>query len=359
MDKVRLGVIGTSGWTDLIYLGKLKDDPLIEVSAICGRNGERTAAVAAQHGIGSSYTDYRALLAHPGLDGVIIATPDDEHMAMTLDAIREGLHVLCEKPLANSATDARRMLGAAEAAGVKHMVMFTWRWQPHFQYVKAILDEGSLGRIYRAQFSFITSFALDRNYQWRMDPARANGVVGDLGSHMIDIGNWMLGEVAGVSADLGTAWSRDGIAGHEGPTGNDYAHLTLRYASGVQGVVDVTNVSHNGDRLVKHVVRIEAENGALELEHVFTGALAGVTLRRFGSGGEPETLTVPDSFYGASNPDDFLDVYATEPVGARGFGRAIRDGTKPSPDFADGVRAQAVVDAALRSNRERRWVEVA
>ena len=177
---------------------------------------------------------------------------------------------------------------------------------------------------------------------------------------MIDLGNWMFGKVASVSADLGTASSRAGIAGHEGVTGNDHAHLTLRFASGAQGVVDVTNVSHNADRLVRHVLRIEAEKATLELDHVFLGDHARLTLHWMGAGEEkPRTLDVPQAFYGRSDPKNFLDVYATEPVGARAFAVAIRGGTRPSPDFADGVRAQEVVDAALQSNRERRWVDIA
>src|SRR5688572_2143103 len=109
-DKVRLGIIGTSDWTDLIYLKTLANDPYAKIVAICGRNGARASAVAAQHGIGEAYADYRKLLAHPGLDGVIIATPDDEHLPMTIAAIDAGLNVLCEKPLANNSQDARRML---------------------------------------------------------------------------------------------------------------------------------------------------------------------------------------------------------------------------------------------------------
>jgi predicted dehydrogenase len=355
--KVKLGVIGTSWWTDFIYLDKLKGDPLVEVAAICGRDSVRLQERAAQYGIARTYTDYRALIADKALDGVVIATPDDEHLPMALAAIDAGVPVLCEKPLANSAADARRLLDAAEAKGVPHMILFTWRWLPHFQFVKSLIDEGAFGRIYRTQFGFITSFALDRNYQWRMDPRRANGVVGDLGSHMIDLGNWMFGAVESVSADLGTAWSREGIAGHEGATGNDHAHLTLRFASGAQGVVDVTNVSHNTDRLVRHVLRIEAEKAALELEHVFTGEHAKVSIHWLGAGEEKtRVLEVPDSYFGRSDRANFIDIFATEPIGARGFALAIRDGVKPSPSFADGVRAQEVVDAALQSHRERRWV---
>jgi predicted dehydrogenase len=357
--KVRLGIVGTSAWAEMIYLKTLQSDPDAEIVAICGRNREHTDAVASRYGIREVHTDYNKLFAHSDLDGVIIATPDDQHLPMALAAIETGLHVLCEKPLANTASDARRMLDAAEAAQLRHMVMFTWRWQPHFQYLKSLIAEGVFGRVFRAQFSFIANFAQDDAYQWRLDPKRANGVIANLGSHMIDLGHWMLGPVTSVSADLGTAHSRATIPGHEGGSGYDIAHVTLRFANGAQGVVDVTEVSHSADRFMRHVVRIEAEKASLEIDHVFLGALAGVTLRWFGAGEQQSRLLdIPDQFYGTSDRQNVLGVYATEPVGARGFVAAIRDGTRPSPDFEDGWRAQHVIDAAIASHADRRWVDI-
>jgi predicted dehydrogenase len=88
-----------------------------------------------KHGIDATYTNYRKMIADGGLDAIVVASPDDQHLQMTLAAIEKGLHVLCEKPLANTAADARVMLEAAERAGVRHMVLFTWRWQPHFQFL--------------------------------------------------------------------------------------------------------------------------------------------------------------------------------------------------------------------------------
>ncbi|HKF87032.1 MAG TPA: Gfo/Idh/MocA family oxidoreductase [Propionibacteriaceae bacterium] len=101
------------------------------------------------------------LIANGGIDAVVVATPDDQHPSMTLAAVDHGLHVLCEKPLANNAADARRMLEAAQRRGAKHMVLFTWRWQPHYQYLKSLIEDGIFGDVYRAQFSFIAGFARD------------------------------------------------------------------------------------------------------------------------------------------------------------------------------------------------------
>lgn len=359
-DKVRLGIIGTSGWVEMLYLNGLRDCPDVELVALCGRNAERLHDVAARFGVAGTHTDYRELLARGDLDAVAVVVPDDLHREITLAAIGQGLHVLCEKPLANSAADARQMLDAALAAGVRHMVLFTWRWQPHFQYVKSLVEAGTFGRIYRTQLSFITNFGHDCRYQWRLDPKRANGVVGDLGSHLFDLSRWLCGEeITAVSADLGTAVSRRHIPGHEaGPSNNDFAHVTCRYASGAQGVVDVTNVSHDGDRIVEHILRIEGEAAALELGHVLFGAGARLSMRLLKAGGEIVEIDVPADYYGNASREDPLSVYRSAPVGIRGFVAAIRNDRAPAPDFEDGWRAQRLVDAALLSHQQRRWVEV-
>jgi len=359
MERVRVGIIGTSGWADLMYFNNLKGRPDVELVGVSGRNPRTLAETAGRHGVAATYTDYRQLIAEGGLDAVVIAAPDDQHLEMTLAAIDKGLHVLCEKPLANNAGDARRMLEAAGRRGVKHMVMFTWRWQPHNQFIKTMIDEGTLGRVYRAQFSFIGGFARDMVYQWRQDPARANGVLGDLGSHMVDLMRWYFGEIASVSADLGTSIPREGIAGHEAGSGNDSAHLALRLASGARGIVDVSVVSAAADTLMRQIVHIEAEKATVELEHTFFGERAGVSIRLLGTGGEPiQNLEVPAGYYGSSDPKNFLDIYGKEPAGPLAFIAALRENRQPDPGFDAGVKVQEVVDAALLSDRERRWVDL-
>jgi predicted dehydrogenase len=359
MERVRLGVIGTSGWTDLMYFNNLKGRPDVELAGVSGRNPKTLAETAERHGIAATYTDYRQLIAQGGLDAVVVAAPDDQHLEMTLAAIDKGLHVLCEKPLANNAADARRMLEAAERRGVRHMVLFTWRWQPHYQFLKSMIDEGALGRIYRAQFSFIGGFARDMVYQWRQDPARANGVLGDLGSHMIDLMRWYFGEIASVSADLGTSIPRAAIAGHESGSGNDSAHLALRLANGAHGVVDVSVVSAAADTLVRQIVRIEAEKATVELEHIFLGERAGVSIRLLGAdAAQIQNLEVPAPYFGSSDPRNFLDIYAKEAAGPLAFVAAMRENRQPDPGFDAGVKVQEVVDAALMSDRERRWVDL-
>jgi predicted dehydrogenase len=133
MDRLRVGVIGTSGYTQVSHLPRIASHPRAELAAVCGRDLDRTNEVAQKRGIRGVYTDYREMIARGDLDAVVVSAPDDLHYEMTMEALDAGLHVLCEKPLASNAAQARQMLDKAEEAGVVHMVCFTYRWLPHYR----------------------------------------------------------------------------------------------------------------------------------------------------------------------------------------------------------------------------------
>jgi len=267
--------------------------------------------------------------------------------------------VLCEKPLANTAAEAWAMHRAAEAAGRKTMVLFTWRWQPHFQHLKAMVDGGAVGRPRRAALNFYGGFARERSYQWRLDPRRANGTAADLGVHMVDLGRWLFGEVLSVDAKLATIVDRAGIQGHEEPSGNDSATMLLSFANGLDAAIDVSAATPMGDRFVQHQVRIEGEAGTIELDYVFGGAEAGLRFKMAKGDAPFEAVVVPAHLYGASDPKaGAFDIYGKESVGARYFLDCLLAGRQPTPDFSDGARAQDVIDAALLANAEGRRISL-
>ena len=357
MERVRLGIIGTSGWSEMMYLKTLSGHTGAEIVALCGRDPNHTAEVAARYGIPNVHTHAEAMIAAGGLDAVIVAAPDDYHFPMSIAALSAGLDVLCEKPLANNAADAWTMQRVAKAARRRTMVLFTWRWQPHFRHLKALLDAGAVGRPRRAELGFRAGFARDRAYHWRLDARRANGTAADLGAHMIDMGRWLFGEVGSVSATLATIVDRSGIPGHEQPSANDAATLLLDFVDGPEVVIDVSAATPMGDRFVEHRIRVEGDAGTIELDYVFSGADAGLSFRMATGDGPFETVIVPAAYYGASDPKGgAFDIYGSEPVGARYFVDCLLDGRDAAPDFFDGARAQDIIDAALRSHREGRRV---
>ena len=108
--KVRVGVIGTSYFTQMLHLKSLESHPRAEISAICGRNRDRAEELAVEYGIPQVFTDYREMIEQGNLDAVVVAAPDDLHFPMTIAALDAGLHVSCEKPLARTVDHAQQML---------------------------------------------------------------------------------------------------------------------------------------------------------------------------------------------------------------------------------------------------------
>src|SRR5262245_25576981 len=135
MPPIRVGVIGT-GWTANIQAPAFQALPNdFEVVALTSARRERAEAAAAKLGIPNVFTDYREMLALPGLDAVYVGAPPHLHHEMTLAAAAAGKHLICEKPTALDAGQAREMIGAARAAGVTAMLGFEFRWHPARWYL--------------------------------------------------------------------------------------------------------------------------------------------------------------------------------------------------------------------------------
>ncbi len=117
-EKVRVGVVGTSWFTETFHIVPLKSHPGAEVSAVCGRREDYTQEIARKHGIHQVFTDYEAMIWHGNLDAVVVSSPDDLHHPITMTALEAGKHVLCEKPLALNAAQANEMAECAEAKGL-------------------------------------------------------------------------------------------------------------------------------------------------------------------------------------------------------------------------------------------------
>jgi predicted dehydrogenase len=356
-EQVKIGIIGTSWWTDLMYVPSFTSHPQAEVVAVSGRQTERASEIAQKFGGARVYSDYRDLIASDVV-AVVIAVPDDLHYDMTMAAIAAGRHVLCEKPLANNAADARAMLQAAVRANVKHMVLFTWRWQPHWRYLKRLVDEGFVGRCHHARFQFLVPLS-DGGYQWRFDGSRANGVTGDLGSHMIDFAQWMIGDVTDVMADMQMSSPRPRPDGTMSEAVNDAAFLTLGFAGGAHAQVHVSAIERLGDQVAKIRVAIYGDKGAVEVEHVFLGSEAGASMRGITEGDAVyRTLTIPADLTAGLDPADLFSPYKVQSTGARLFVDSILNDTPAVPDFSVGVKVQQVVDAALLSSATGRRVSV-
>lgn len=356
---VRVGLVGTSWWSAAVLAPALNAHPRAEIAAVCGRDVERARSFAEEFGVGTVFHDSSELVADPRLDAVVVALPDDLHHAVTIAAIDRGLHVLCEKPLALTEADAREMRDRAVAAGIVHMTMFTYRWMPYYRYVHDLLRDGFIGECHHAEFRFVMAYGREPRYLWRFDAARANGVLGDLGVHLIDLARWLVGDVRGVASRLGVVVQRPAADGGRLEPANDTASLLLDFVGGASGSLHASAVSHLGDRAFVQEVRLYGSHGTLEVDVELGGDREGWTVRGArGPDGALARLPVPDTYWGGVDPATPFMVLGVHSAGSGAFVDAILGVGPASPDFSDGHEAQRVVDAALRAHASGRWIRL-
>lgn len=358
-NKVRVGIIGTSGWADFMYLSALQSHPQADLRAICGRNRGSAEQMATKYYIPNVFTDYKSMLNQGGLDAIVIGTPDDLHYEMTMQGLGTGLHVLCDKPLAVTAQQAWEMYQAAENAKVMHMVLFTYRWMPFFRYVRELIDQGYVGRCYHAEFRFLMGYARQKEYQWRFDQKRANGALGDLGIHMIDMAHWLVGDIARLSAQLGVFVDRPGADGGLIDPANDSALLLVEFANGTHGTIQASVVAHLADREMQQQVKLYGEAGTLEVDYQYGGPEAGAMIHAAHNEDQQfQTLEVPAIYWGDVSLSDPWEVFTKQSAGCRAFIDAILENQFVGPSFYDGYKAQQVMEGAMNSHRLAKWISI-
>ena len=192
MTKLRVGVIGLGMGKG--HIRGYATHPQAEVVAIADLNEQVLATVGDEYGINGRYTSAEQMLAEANLDVVSIATPNKFHKAYTLAAFAAGCHVLCEKPMAMNAAEGREMLAAAEKAGKRLMINFSYRFSEPSFALKAQVDSGILGDIYFARTVWHRRRGIPRFGGWFGQKALSGGgPLIDLGVHRLDLALWLMG----------------------------------------------------------------------------------------------------------------------------------------------------------------------
>lgn len=340
-----------------MYLPALCGQDGVEVAAVLGRDAARTAAFAERWAIRHHHTDPRSFFDQP-LDAVIVASANDSHYPLTLDAIDAGLHVLCEKPLGLTVAEAATMANAADTAGIMTLVPFTYRYMPVNRWVKQLFDDGYLGTPYHLGLRYFTGFARDGEYAWRFDRSLAgSGVIGDIGSHWLYLARWLLGEVEAINCRATSFIDRaDRPDGQPYERGEDSAVMTLEFASGAYATVQVSAVCWEGTSFGQtHELDAHGSDGTIyatcdwESRQQVRGVKAGQP-------GPAHDLPIPDAIWGSARRDSvhntYRDVFRQSGAMIGDFITAIRTGEPCEPDFHDGLRIQQLCQAALESAAE-------
>lgn len=338
-----------------MYLPPLTAHPECEVVAVCGRRLAPAEDLAKTWGVPAFFADPEEMFATADLDAVVIATANNSHHPLAMDALRRGIHVLCEKPLATTLADAGEMAAVAADRGLITMVPFTYHWMPVNQWLRRLLDDGYVGRVHHINARYYTGFALDREYAWRFDQEIAgSGIIGDLGAHWIHLARWLLDDTeVAISTLAPTTVVRD-----LRPDGSDYQRLedsavmTVQYASGAYGVLHTSAVAWEGDGFGQiHQLEIHGSEGTLHATCDWDTVQEVHGMKR----GEPqrELLPIPNDIWNGVRQDTvhntYRDVFRTTDVMTREWISAIAAGRQVQPDFAEGLAVQRVIEAALAS----------
>ncbi len=223
--KIKIGIIGCGGIANGKHMPSLASLPDVEMVAFCDLISERAKAAAEKYGTPDAkvFTDYKELLKLDDIDVVHVLTPNREHADISIDALRAGKDVMCEKPMAKSAADAQRMLEAAKETGKKLTIGYQHRHKPESIYAKQLIDDGKLGEIYYAK-----CYALRRRGtpNWGVflnEQEQGGGPVIDIATHSLDLTLYLMNNyepqmVVGKThkklehPEMGNVWGDKGVS---------------------------------------------------------------------------------------------------------------------------------------------------
>ena len=334
----------------------------VQVLALCQRDTEAAARLAQQYQVPHVFGRWQDMLEQARPDIVVIATPPALHLPILKAATAAGCHVVCEKPLATSSTEAQAMIAAAAATPCLAITSFNWRFAPAMQRMKQMVDAGHLGRVFHVNARWFNPAWVDASTAptWRMDRAQAGyGALGDLGVHLIDLVQWLFGAVDKVMASSATAHAGRTVPGGTRPAdAEDFSHVVAELRSGASVAITVSRVARG---LNEHTLEVYGETGALAMRQTRTGDDWHVGELRAASGsGLFEPVIIPAQAGSEALSTERLELtgQATICPMVQQFIAAIEGRRPPAPSLQDGASAQAVLDAVLESSRSRRWVTV-
>ncbi len=372
---LRAGVVGT-GFIGVVHVDALRRLG-VEVAGVVGSSPERAAAKA----IAPVYESYEALLADERVDVVHLTTPNHLHYPQVKQALAAGKHVVCEKPLATTASESGELVELAERSGLVHCTNFNIRFYPLVQELRERVRAGEIGQVWNVHGGYLQDWlALPTDWNWRLEPERTGALraVGDIGSHWLDLAQFVTGlRVVEVFADLVTAIpvrrrpagevetfaSADDVERVDAPMSTeDIAHVLVRFENGARGACVISQVSFGRKNALR--IEVDGSQGALAWdgernEELWIGRRdrGNEVLQRNAALMHPAAAarTHLPVAHAEGFADTFRELYRAV------YADVARGGPSDEPDyptFRDGHVENVLGDAVALSSRERRWVEV-
>lgn len=340
---------------------------------------EGAAAARDRFGFEEASTDWRTVVNRPDVDVVDICTPNDTHPEIAVAAAAAGKHIISEKPLARTAAEAKTMLDAVTAAGIVHMVAFNYRRTPAIALARKYIDEGRIGTILNFRGTYLQDWSADPDspLSWRFQKSVAgSGTVGDIGTHVIDLARYLVGEIASVNA-LTRTWiasrpkqsggaDKLGVGGGEknaerAAVDVDDEMITLvKFEGGAVGSIEATRNAYGRNNFI--TVEIHGTKGSIAFNYERRDELQVMFADDPGDArGFRTVYTGPAHPYGSGLwpiPALGIGYGETKIIECHDFFQAIVNGTQPSPNFEDGYRIALIADAVLKSGDTGQWTDI-
>ena len=357
MNNLGVAIVGCGGVTLQNHLPGLALCPEVRLAALCDADAACLERARQQTGAPVSSTHYEEIVRRDDVHAVIIATPNFTHPPIVLAAIAHGKHVLCEKPLALNHADTLALAAAADRAGVRHMTAFTYRFVPAMRYLGHLIQRGDLGQPYHYRSCRLQDWGT-RSVGWRQVKKLAGtGELGDMLSHRIDFAHHLVGPMRRLVANLKNLTPvRDGQPNDT----DDWVAILAEFQNGASGVLESSKLASGRNESWRSLDAVELNGSEASFEFT-TGKWNELQHgKRGGPGMQP--LAVPREFW--TWPGSPRDPAAGDPLVAFRYDQAwefidaIRSQRPCVPSFHDGARAQAVMDAAVRSAEIGQWVNV-
>ncbi|MDX2227616.1 MAG: Gfo/Idh/MocA family oxidoreductase [Verrucomicrobiae bacterium] len=326
-SPLRIGVAGL-GFGAAVHVPGLRESGDFEVVSLLARNPEKGRLAAATLNIPSVHSEAEEFLAGD-LDAVSVALPPPASVDLCRRALARKLPVLSEKPLAPDVPSAESL--ASLAKGIPTMLDFQFMELEAFQKLKLLIDESALGELWYVEVRWVVQSYSHQNriWSWKNDARHGGGVMGLLGSHLLFLMDWILGEISGLQAAASN--SRNAAfcpAGADPAMDSVSLCLRTRACSCVSAILSNSAPLHEG-----HLWRIHGARGILTLSNVTRDYMNGFELTLSDAQGTRVIIPTP----APAEQDGRIPPFRAL---ARRFARAIRAGEIPHPSFADGLRVQ-------------------
>jgi len=335
--ELSFAVIGCGFWAQY-QIAAWQELQGAKLVAVCDRDADKAQQTAKKFGASNYYTDARTMLERESLDFVDIITTIESHAEFTQLAARYQLPAICQKPFAPDMETARQMIMAHRAAGVPLFVHENFRWQTPLRRVKAILDDGEIGRVFKGRVTFTSAFPVFDNQPNLAELDQF--ILADIGSHTLDIVRFLFGEVANLRCI--TQRVNPNIAGE------DVANVLMEMSSGVHCYAEMSYASILEKEAFPHtLLLIEGSEGSVRLGHNYR---ITVTSRE----GSHRKVATPKN-YDWANPDYAL-VHSSMVNINQDFLTALQNGTKPETTAIDNYRTLQLVYECYRSAKMKQVI---